>query len=138
MTPATVPAKPQPHPNADSLPFWQGCAKGELRYQYCAACNQPQFPPRVFCARCQGASLEWRQSARLGVIHTFTVVQRAPSAAFKGDVPYVIALIDLDEGFRLMMNLRSADTTAVQIGQRVRVVFEPTAGEYPLPQAELV
>lgn len=136
MTSATIPAKPRPHPNADSLPFWEGCARGELRYQHCTSCDRAQFPPRAFCARCQGPSLEWRQSARQGSIHTFTVVQRAPSAAFKGDVPYVIVLVDLDEGFRLMMNLRGAGAEAAKIGQRVRVVFEHAAGDYPLPQAE--
>lgn len=129
-------AKPQPHPNADSLPFWQGCANGILSYQHCGSCEKAQFPPRSHCAQCQGRALQWRQSKGQGTVHTFTVVRRAPSAAFKADVPYVIALVDFDEGFRMMMNLRHVSPDAANIGMRVQVVFEATSGVYPLPQAQ--
>lgn len=62
-------------------------------------------------------------------------MHRAPTAAFKEDLPYVIALIDLDEGFRMMMNWRGDDPATARIGDRVRVVFEANASPWPLPQA---
>ena len=122
--------------NADTAPFWSGCARGELLYQCCVACGRNQFPPRGHCAHCQADGLEWRASARAGSVHTFTVVHRAPSAAFKAQVPYTIALVDLDEGFRLMLNVLDSPPREVAIGSRVRVVFRPQ-DETMLPQAEL-
>ena len=130
--------KPAPKPTAESLAFWQGCAEGRLVYQRCTACGRAQFPPRSRCASCLEDALQWRESSRVGTVHTHTTVHRAPTAAFKDDLPYVIALVDLDEGFRMMMNVRGADAAQARIGSRVRVDFEPGAGPWPLPQAELL
>ena len=66
-------------------------------------------------------------------MHAVTVVHRAPSAAFKADVPYAIALVDLDEGFRMLANVVGTAPETVRIGDRVRLVFEPR-GEVALPQ----
>jgi len=85
------------------------------------------------CARCGGRALDWRRSAGRGVVHAVSVVHRAPSPAFKADVPYAIALVDLDEGFRMMANIVGADPARVAIGDRVRLVFEQR-GEVALPQ----
>jgi uncharacterized protein len=129
--------RPQPRATAETLAFWQACAQGKLIYQRCADCGRAQFPPRNRCSHCHADALAWHESARLGAIHTFTVVHRAPTTAFKSMLPYVIALIDLDEGFRMMMNLHTARPELLSIGDRVGVVFEPAAGDWPLPQAEL-
>ena len=126
-------AKPLPRITAETRPYWEGCAAGELRYQWCAACRRAQFYPRVACARCGGRALEWRRSAGRGVVHAVTVVHRAPSAAFRADVPYTIALVDLDEGFRMMANVVGTAPETVAIGDRVRLVFE-RRGELALPQ----
>ena len=124
-----------PHPNADSQPFWAGTLNDELRYQRCPACARAQFPPRGGCIRC-GGPLVWAVSAGRGSIHSFTRVERAPSAAFKASVPYVLVLVDIDEGFRLLLTLRDAHEASVAIGQRVRVIFEATADPaIRLPQA---
>jgi hypothetical protein len=126
-------AKPVPVPTAETLPYWEGCREGVLRYQFCTACRRPQFYPRVRCAGCGGAGLEWRVSRGLGTVHAVTVVHRAPQPAFGADVPYAIALVDLDEGFRMMGNVVGGDPQAVAIGDRVRVTFE-RRGEAALPQ----
>jgi len=130
-----TPAKPLPRPTAETLPFWQAAAQGKLVYQRCSACKRAQFPPANHCPTCGKRTLTWQESAASGSIHSHTTVQRAPTAAFKEDVPYVIALIDLDEGFRMMMNWRGDDPAAARIGDRVRVVFETNASPWPLPQA---
>jgi uncharacterized OB-fold protein len=79
---------PLPHPNIDSQPYWEGAARDELRYQRCAACHHAQFPPRAQCLRC-GGKVEWQLSAGAGVVHSYTRVERAPSAAFKAQLPQV-------------------------------------------------
>ncbi len=126
-------AKPAPRVTAETRPYWEGAAAAELRYQWCRPCGRPQFYPRVACAACGGRELEWRPSAGRGVVYAVTVVHRAPSPAFRGDVPYAIALVDLDEGFRMLANVIDADPAAVTIGTRVRLVFEQR-GEIALPQ----
>jgi len=129
-------AKPLPVPNADTKPFWEGCARGELQYQFCTDCAKPQFYPRAHCVNCQGTALGWRRSAGAGTVYSHTTVRRAPTPAFKAMVPYVIALVDLDEGFRMMLNVLDCDPAAVAIGTRVRVVFRDSDGVV-LPQAVL-
>lgn len=131
---APAPATPQPRPTAETLPFWEGCARGSLMFQHCEACGHAQFPPSLQCARCHQPGLTWREATPRGIVHSFTVVHRAPTAAFKERVPYVIALIDLEAGFRMMTNWRG-DIDAVVIGLPVHIVFESNGGPWPLPQA---
>ena len=127
-----------PRPNADSAPFWAATAEDRLLFQRCERCLKTQFPPRARCLAC-GGSLHWEESCKRGVIHSYTVVQRAPNVAFKACVPYVLALVDLQEGPRLMLNvLDAAEDPALAIGAHVRVVFEPTSEPgIKLPQAVL-
>ncbi len=126
--------KPPIHPTAQTQPFWQACREGRLLYQVCGDCGGTPPIPGALCARCHGGRLQWRESAGRGVVLSHTTVHRAPTPAFKGDLPYVIALVDLDEGFRLMVNVRDARTPV--IGQRVRIDFEPR-GPDRLPIAVL-
>ena len=127
--------RPSPVPNADSRPYWEAADRGELAYQQCRACGQAQFPPGRICRRCHGDGLEWRLSAGRGTVHSFTVVHRAPTAAFAG-APYAILLVDLEEGFRIMANASPADPPGLAIGRRVRIVFAPAGDGRTLPQAE--
>ncbi len=123
-----------PTPTTETKPFWDGCAHQELRYQYCARCNHAQFPPRSCCANCQGA-LEWRLSKKKGTIHSITQVHRAPTPAFRAIAPYLLALVDLDEGFRMMVNVQTESPNAVKIGTVVAIVFEMKSESIWLPQA---
>lgn len=125
--------KPLPRVTADSRPFWEGCAQGELRYQRCKACGHVQFPLRPFCTHCYAADPALKRSAGQGAVYSYTVVFRAPTPAFKADVPYTIALVDFDEGFRMMANLHNCPLKTAAIGLRVRVVFEPLADGGALP-----
>lgn len=128
--------KPLPHANATTRPFWDGCTAGRFDVQCCRTCRHLQFPPRFACTACRGTDFEWRKSSGLGTVYSYTVVHRAPLEAFKADVPYVLALVELEEGVRAMMNVRDVDPQAVRIGLPVEVFFEPTGdGTPPLPQA---
>lgn len=129
--------RPLPRATAETRPFWEGCALGELRYQACTACGSVQPIPRSCCQHCQSSALQWRVSAGTGRILSHTTVHRAPTAAFRGDVPYVIAIVDLDEGFRLMVNLAGGDLPGLAIGASVRIGFHTIDGT-ALPRAELM
>lgn len=126
--------KPPVKPTAETEAFWKGCDRGELTFQCCGNCGKPQFPPSVSCVHCHSDRLEWRASAGRGTVHSFTVVERAPLPSFRSAVPYIIALIDLEEGFRMMMNIRTPAPDTVHVGMPVDVVFEPY-DDVQLPQA---
>jgi hypothetical protein len=130
--------KPLPLPTAETRDFWDACARDELLYQVCQRCAHVQFYPRRHCTACKAMDLEWRHSAGAGTVYSHTTVHRAPTPAFKADVPYVIALVDLDEGFRMMVNILGCDPADVRIGRRMRIVFRAADGGMKLPQGELV
>lgn len=129
--------RPLPHPTAETRPFWEGCAEGRLRYQQCARCASVQLIPRSLCSACQASELAWKESAALGRILSFTTVHRAPTPAFREEVPYVIAIVDIDEGFRLMVNVKDGARQPLAIGQPLRIGWREVEG-VALPQGEVL
>lgn len=125
---ANTATKPVPTPDADSRPYWAGANEGRFLFQRCRSCQRAQFYSRSLCSHCRGSELQWEAAKGLGHIASYTVVSRAPTAAFAGDTPYVIALVDLDEGIRFLCNVIDCDPRSVRIGQPVKVVFETRAG----------
>lgn len=128
--------RPLPRPTAETRPFWDGCASGVVRFQRCTRCGAVQLVPRSLCSSCQGTALEWKDSSGYGRVLSYTVVHRAPTPAFKDEVPYVIAVIDMDEGFRLMTNVEGGAAAPVAIGARMRIGFRQVDG-MALPHAEV-
>ena len=116
--------------------FRAGCARGEFLVQKCAACNHVQFPPRALCLACGSQGMHTHAASHTGTIHSFTIVHRAPNEAFRARVPYALALIDLSDGGRAMMNIDAPDLDALAIGQSVTIAFR-TEGECTLPVARL-
>lgn len=111
-------AKPIPRPDATSAPFWRGAAEGELRFQRCPACDHRQHYPRKLCTRC-GAEPVWEVASGRGEVHTFTVVRQFGMKPFREELPYVVAMIELAEGVRMMGNVTDLDPEAVHIGMAV-------------------
>ncbi len=109
--------------------WWTGVADGRIGYEVCRDCNAAQFYPRGRCTACGSTRVETRQAAGNGTIFSITVVHRPPSPALQAFAPYAIALVDLDEGVRLMAH---ADP-ALWIGARVRATFVPF-GERIVPR----
>ena len=89
----------------------------------CETCGEFHFYPRPICPHCGGARLAWADVSGNGTIYSFTVVQRPPSPAFTDMVPYVVAIVALDEGPHLMSNIVDCPAKQVRIGMRVRVTF---------------
>jgi uncharacterized protein len=118
-----------PVPDAVTQPFWDGVAEGVLRLQWCATCGRHIFYPRAVCPGCMADDLEWVEASGAGVVHSFTVVHRAPPD-YRDDVPYVVALVALDEGVRMMTRLVDVEPAAVTVGMPVEVAIR---GEPRLP-----
>ena len=130
--------KPLPVFDADSRPFWEGAKAHKLVLQQCGGCGKFVFYPRVLCPHCHSDSLEWKDVSGEGTIHTFTVARRPAGPTFKEDLPYVVALIDLKEGPRMMSNIVTDDVDSVKIGQSVKVTFDDVTGEVTLPKFQVV
>jgi uncharacterized OB-fold protein len=111
-----------------ATPFLDGLANGVLRYQRCMACQAPQTLSRYACTRCGSRHLAWQDAAGTGTVYAATVVNRAPSDVFRALAPYLLVLVDLDEGPRLMAH----GTPGLKIGDRVCARIQPLAGS-PLP-----
>ena len=92
------------------------CKKGQLAYQVCTDDNAPVFFPRAVAPKTGSANLEWRVSKGLGTVYSTTVVHAA-----KDQPPYNVALIDIDEGYRMMSRVEDIDPMQVKIGMRVKV-----------------
>ncbi len=99
-----------------SKPFTDGLAQGLLRYQRCESCGAAQRLARYACTACGETSLSWHDAVGTGRVFSLTEVRRAPTEAFKAMAPYTLALVDLDEGARLMGHARAG----MAIGDRVR------------------
>ena len=118
------PERPLPlFPEPDTAPFWAATAEHRLTYQVCQACGQVVFHPRRHCTCCTSGDLEWRDSAGAGTVYTFTVIRQHGHPFFRARIPYLVGLIDLDEGFRMLAEI-AADRETLQVNQRVTVTWE--------------
>ena len=129
-----TPRKHFPRPTPETEAFWKGCRKQELLLQRCVDCSEFQFYPRIACATCSGDKLEWVKAGGQGKVLTFTIVRRPVSEAYAADVPYVVALIRLDEGPTMMSNIIQCDPETLQIGDPVQVLFENWSEDVSIPQ----
>lgn len=102
---AEAPPKPLPVPTPEAMPFWEGLKNHELRLQRCIDCGgKAYFYPRSFCPTCFSEKVEWFTASGRGKLHTYQIVHRG-HPAFAPDAPYVLAVVELDEGPRMMTNI---------------------------------
>jgi uncharacterized protein len=117
----TAPTRPLPKfPEPDSEPFWRATTDHRLLYQVDQSSGQVVFFPR---RATPGQDLEWKESAGQGTVYTYTVIRQHGHPYFRSRLPYVVAYVDLDEGFRMLAEV-VAEPDSVHIGQRVRVDWE--------------
>ena len=133
MTVAQPVRRPAPTPNATSEPFWVSAAEHVLRLQRCTSCARAVFYPRQRCPYCWSDALVWQEASGRGVVASYTVAHRPGHPAFAEDAPYVIALVDLEEGPRMLSNVVGCEVTDVRIGLAVTVRWT-TRGDFTLPQ----
>jgi uncharacterized OB-fold protein len=140
--PAPLPegAKPRPAPVPDfeSEPFWAATLEDRLVVQHCTRCDHRQLYGRSRCTNCHADTLEWIDASGLGTVYSRTVIHQNPTRSFRHLLPLVVALVDLDEGPRMMTNVVGSEPDEVVLGARVRVRFEHASDGAALPLFELV
>lgn len=124
--------KPLPSPTPETKEFWDGLKQHELRVMYCAACDSSYLYPRRNCPTCLAPG-EWRQASGKGKLHTYMIAHQ-PARNF--EAPYVIAVIELDEGPRLMSNIVGVepDPAKLPVDMPVAIVFDDVTEEITLPK----
>lgn len=117
--------------------LFEYAARGQLLLRHCRKCGQHGTAARYICAGCGSQQLEPMSASGIGTVHAFTVVHRSPLEQLRDRVPYVVALVDLAEGVRVLGNIWH-DQADIHVGARVEVEFEAVAEGLALPQFRLV
>ncbi len=124
MDPGRLPV-PQLSPSPEASPFWEACRRRELVLPFCTGCRRFFFYPRTLCPGCGGRDVVWRRSAGRGELYTFCIQHASRLAGFRDAAPFVTAIVELEEGPRLMTLLVGVppEPESIRCGMPVEVVF---------------
>lgn len=127
-----APTRPVPEPTPETLHFWEGTRAGELRIQRCRACEGAYFPPRPFCPHCSSRDVAIEVASGRATLHSY-VIHHREVPGFPS--PYAIAVVELDEGPRMMTNIVDCEQTpeALELDMALEVTFEQLTDEIALP-----
>jgi uncharacterized OB-fold protein len=122
-----------PSPDNETQPFWDAARDGKLLVKRCGSCGAVHFYPRPFCPRCWSEDVRWTEASGRGTLYTWSVVHVNDLPPWPERVPYVAAVVELDEGPRIMTNVVDCDFDALRIDMPVEVTFRPTSDDLTLP-----
>ena len=134
MDVAAKPQKPLPRPSPESTPYWNTAKSHRLEVQRCNACGQHWFPPSASCPHCLAADFAWTPVSGKGKVYSFVVFHRVYHPAYEGEVPYVVALVELDEGPRMLTNIVGVPVDQVRCEMPVKAVFDDVADGVAVPK----
>ena len=119
--------RPLPKPTPETQHFWDGCKQGELRLQRCSKCAETWFPPRPFCPGCACRGVEVYKASGKARLHSY-IINHRPHPGF-GKEPYAIAVVELEEGVKMMSNIVDCPQTpeALVLDMPLEVTFEQQA-----------
>jgi uncharacterized OB-fold protein len=125
-----------PKPDALTAPYWEGAKRRELLIQRCRQCSERWHPPMPICPACRSTDWQWVPVSGRGRVFSFTIVHHAAHVAMKGKTPYLVALVELEEGVRVVANILNHPLDQVSIGMPVRLTFREISPGVVLPQFE--
>lgn len=108
----------------ETLEYFERCAQGVLAVQRCSACGTLRHYPRPHCTKCLSPDYEWRRCSGRAILHTFTVVRQNANPRFASRLPYCPAIIELEEGVRMLSEVTGVDADEVRIGMALTVRFD--------------
>ncbi len=128
--------KPLPVTQPESDFYWEKAKAHELWLMHCNACDATYFYPRAICPNCFSRDTGWVQSSGKGTLYTYAIVHRAPQRSFTGDVPFIVAMVELEGGARMPTNIVGVvpEPENLHIGMAVEVVFEDATDKITLPK----
>lgn len=125
-------SKPLPEIDDINRPFWEAMHRGELRLQRCKDCRHVWYPAGTNCPKCLSTSFEWGPMSGRGTVWSFIVYHHCWHRGFEKEIPYNVAMIQLEEGPIVITNIVDAKNAAIKVGMPVKVVFEPATDEVTL------
>ena len=126
-------AKPLPDvADPNMAPYWAAAKRHELRMQRCTSCEYVRFPAARHCPECLEENDEWVELSGQGTVWSFGVYHHVFNRAFADDIPYNVALVQLEEGPRLVTNIVDVENEAIEMGMAVEVVFDDVTDEVTL------
>lgn len=122
-----------PKPTPETQHYWDGAKERELRLQQCKSCDKIYFPPRAFCPECGSRDVKVVKASGKGRLYSY-IINHLPAPGFEG--PFAVAVVELEEGPRLMSNILECEQTpeALQLDMPLEVTFEKLSDEITLPQ----
>jgi uncharacterized OB-fold protein len=124
--------KPLPRIDEESRGYWEALARHELYFQRCRGCGTKRFPPRAVCPVCLSSDTEWVRASGRGTVYSFTVTNQNQAPGFRESLPYVLAVVELEEGPRLMTNIVGCAPDDVRIGMPVEIEYDDVTAEVTL------
>jgi uncharacterized OB-fold protein len=126
--------KPLPAPTRWSLPFWEGTKEGKLLLKRCTNCGTIDHPPYLFCTNCSGEEAEWIEASGKATLYAYAINVYGVPFPFIEDLPYVLGLVDIEEGPRMISNIVGCAHEDLKNGMPLEVVFEEAAEGVVLPK----
>ena len=126
--------KPLPIVNEDTRPYWEYCKQHELRMQKCNGCGHIRFPVSILCPNCHAMDSVWTKLSGKGKVYSYIVYRIPYHESYKDDIPYTVAIIQLDEGPRMESNLIVTNPEDIRIDMPVQVFFDDVTDEFSLPK----
>ena len=120
--------------NAESEPFWAGARERKFLIRHCTACGRDHFYPRHYCPYCWSENCEWQPACGKGRIYSYTVIHHHDLPPFRDMVPYIVALVELEEGVCVTSNIVECTPDVVHVGMPVEVIYQQITEEITLPQ----
>jgi uncharacterized OB-fold protein len=134
MTTSTEYAKPLPVRTEENAPFWDSAKRHALEMQRCNDCERFRYPVADFCPRCLSPEYEWQPVSGKATLYSFIIVHQRYDPSFADDLPYNVAIVELDEGPRLVSNIVGIPNGDIRVGMPLTISYEDVTEEFTLPK----
>jgi uncharacterized OB-fold protein len=132
----SAPSRAEPPSSPEAEAFWEATRRERLVLPWCRHCEAPFWYPRPVCPVCLSPDIEWREASGRGEVHAVSVMHRPGNPTMQDRVPYAVALVDLEEGVRIMSNVVGIEPGEVKVGMPVTVTWEALSDGRRLPLFE--
>jgi uncharacterized OB-fold protein len=126
--------KPMPKPTKWSKAYWEAAKEHKLVFKKCSKCGCIDHPPYLYCTECQEDDHEWIESSGKAILNAYAVNHFGVPFPFWVDLPYVTAIVDVEEGPRMISNIVECDPNELKNGMKLEVVFDDVTSEITLPK----
>ncbi|MGD9891711.1 MAG: Zn-ribbon domain-containing OB-fold protein [Dehalococcoidia bacterium] len=134
MTTSTEYAKPLPVRTEENAPFWDSAKRHALEMQRCGNCGRFRYPVADFCPRCLSPEFEWQAVSGNATLYSYIIVHQRYDPSFADDLPYNVAVVELDEGPRLVSNIVGIPNGDIRVGMPLTITYEDVTDEFTLPK----